>query len=259
MTKLLRNLLFLVLVALTALAAAVACVAAMANYDSNISQEKPCPPRQDFQLARHLAGTNGSNLRERFPHQIYLDSADWCSPTGILQDLQALDAINPDSTHLNRELLTQSLTTELEKQWAPKFASFQPDTLIHVLHWAARFHDYKDVVSKADARVFRIVSRHWLTRASNYLAQISEKKPSFKYNFKFKYLVGVCQSKGCSPPTGNSNIEKTAGYFIEQNYSYLFNRFWNSTGLGFKIVAGSGLMVLLYSFICVFKVHFGKR
>ena len=176
-----------------------------------------------------------------------------------MKDLQVLDDSYPSNTSLNRELLVQSLTTELEKHWAAKFSTFQPDTLIHLLQWAARFNDYKDVVSKSDAKIFRIVSRHWFIWVSNQLAQFSKKKPSIKYNFKFKYLVGVCQSKGFSPPIGNSNIEKTVNYFIEQSYSYLFNRFWNSTGLGFKVMAGIGLMIFLYSFICIFKVHFGKH
>ena len=81
------------------------------------------------------------------------------------------------------------------------------------------------------------------------------KIPDIKYDFKFKYLVGFCQSRQFSPPIGMSSGEKIVAYVIEGKYAYLFNRFWFGTGWMFKFLLTAALAVTAYAFFCLFKVH----
>jgi hypothetical protein len=255
-TSMLRKFVILCLLAGITGAVVVACAIATADYNADIPLEQRCWSNQRFELARSLAGIDPADLRQQFPCEIYLDSADWCSAEGIQADLRTLDAIRPDSALENRELLFNALTSGLEKRWEQKFSAYQPDTLISLAQWASRFYDYQEAVDENDARVFRIVSRHWFIKLSNVLSQIAEVDASVKYSFKFRYLVAVCQTKGFSPPISNSKLEKTVVYFIDQKYSYLFHRFWNSTDWKFKAIAGLGLLILLYGLVCIFRVHF---
>jgi len=258
MTRLLKKIILLLLFAAAVLATVVAVTAVTADYSADIEPNASCPPRNDFQLAAQLDGADASNLGVRFSYATYLDSADWCNPAGILRDLHTLDAINPDSTPLNRALMIEALTVELEKRVAPRLNTYQPDTLIHMLHWAGRLHDCTEVLSKPDARVFRIVSQHWINWIANQLAAHAEAESALKYQFKFKYMVGICQAKGFFPPLGNSKTEKVLNYFIEKRFGYLFHRFWHSTGWAFKALAGLALALVLYAFRCLVVLHWPK-
>lgn len=258
MTRLLKKILLLLLVAAAVPTMIVVVTSAAADYAADIEPNASCPPRNGFQLAASLTGADASNLGARFSHAAYLDSADWCSPASILRDLQTLDTLNPDSTPLNRALLIEALTVELEKRVAPRLSTYQPDSLIRMLHWAGRLHDCAEVLSKPDARVFRIVSQHWINWIANRLSAYAEAESAIKYHFKFKYMVGVCQTKGFFPPLGNSNSEKVLNYFIEQRFGYLFHRFWHSTGWAFKALTGLGLALLLYAFRCLIIHHWPK-
>lgn len=255
-----RQLFFLFLLVLLVLGGILAGFVIGADYSSNIPQERDCPPSNGFRLERYLptAGINAGNLWERFPVKDYLDSANWCNAADISRDLQQLDLVSPDSTAPNRELLARILSTDLQKRMAGVFTTYQPDSLIQILQWADRFSHYKDA-DLPNAKVYRVVSRHWFNLVSNRLGQLADERPSIKYDFKFKYLVAFCHAKTFSPPIGNSKKEKIINYFIEKNYSYLFNRFWNSTGWLFKLAVFLVLGLQPYAWWCVFKVHFGKK
>ncbi|MEQ1747514.1 MAG: hypothetical protein ABMA02_18940 [Saprospiraceae bacterium] len=251
MTNLLQKLAWGLAAAAAVLVAVVAVAAVVTDFDSNIASRPPCDPHGKPYPASTEVGS-------RFSEEAFLRSSGWCSPAGILQTLKTLDTANPDSARQNRDRLILTLTEKLEQRIAPALATYHPDTLIQLLHWASRLHDCKDILASSDARVFRIVSRHWLSEISNRLGGFLEKKSSLKYGFKFKYMVGVCQSRGFFPPIGNSNLEKFVINLSEKKYGYLFHRLWNSTGWAFKLFVGAGLAVLLYAFQCMVVLHLGK-
>ena len=236
----------------------MAYAAVLSDYDANILAEQRCQSKH-FELTQYLAGIAPANLSQHFPYEFYLNSSNWCSADGIRATLAVLDSFRPDSLSENRELLFNALTIHLEKRWEKKFSNYQPDTLISLAHWVARFYDYQEAVDVNDAQVFRIVSRYWFVKLSNALSRFSEDDTSIKYSFKFRYIVAICQSKGFSPPISNSMLEKTLIYFMDQNYGYLFHRFWNSTDWKFKAFSGLGLLTIFYGFVCIFKVHFSKN
>lgn len=253
-----RKLIFLLLFVLLTFTVCIAYFVVKTDYSSNIPKERPCPSKPAFQLERHLTKANASNISESFPYQTYLDSADWCDVGAIVRDLHLMDSINADSIQLNREILGKALTEELEKSLVNSFVNYNPDSLILLLQWAVRFNNYQDI-DKSNSKLYRIVYRHWFNFVSNHLGIYAKGNPEIKYDFKFKYLVAVCHAKSFSPPIGNTYGEKIINHFIEKNYSYLFNRFWNATGLLFKVVVTVGLAFLFYAFWCVLKVSFRKK
>ncbi|MFM9948946.1 MAG: hypothetical protein ACKV1O_13485 [Saprospiraceae bacterium] len=253
-----KKLIFLWLGVLVTFVVFIACIVITTDYTSTVPQERPCVPKPSFHLDQRFATIDATKIRELFPYQIYLDSADWCDVNAIVRDLHLLDSINKDSTSLNREILVKALTEELENQVAGSFVGYHPDSLILLLQWAVRFNNYQEL-DKDNSKVFRVIYRHWFNFVSNKLGDYAKDNPEIKYDFKFKYLVGICHAKKFSPPIGSSMGEKIVNYFIEKNYSYLFNRFWNATGILFKVVVVLGLAFLIYAFWCVIKVHFGKK
>lgn len=244
MTNLLQKLAWVLAAASVALVVAVALAAVASDYDANIVVRPFCLPRDEANPAGGI-----------FSEETLLNGSEWCSPAGILQTLQTLDAAHPDSTRQNRDRIIYALTEKLEQRIAPALMTYHPDTLIQLVYWANRLYDCKDVLASPDARVFRIVSRHWLSGISNRLGGFSEKNSALKYGFKFRYIVGVCQSRGFFPPIGNSTLEKIIINLSEKKYGYLFHRLWHSTGWAFKTVVGIGLAVVLYAFRCMVVLH----
>jgi hypothetical protein len=260
MNKYIRQLFFFLFLVFLVLVGILVNSIKHTDYSSDIPQERDCPPSNGFEIKIHLpvAGINANTLLEQFPRIAYLDSAGWCDAASISRDLQQLDFVNPDSTSLNRELMIQLLSSDLQKRMIGVFNNYQPDSLIQILQWADKFSHYKEV-DLPNAKVYRVVSRFWFNLVSNHLGKLAEERPSIKYDFKFKYLVSYCHAKTFSPPIGYSNIEKTINYFIDKNYSYIFYRFWNSTGWLIKLAVFFGLLLQVYAFWCVFKVHFRHK
>lgn len=227
------------------------------DFEANVPQERPCPFEPDFQLDRYLIGVNGLNIEQKFPYQTYLDSANWCNIRSITHDLELMDAAN-ENVELNRDILAKTLTEVLESKVQNSLRTFNPDSLIFLLQWSARFNNYQELDEK-NAQLYRMIYRYWFNLVSNKLGQYAEENASIKYEFKFKYITAFCHSKMFSPPIGNSNGEKIINYFIEQNYAYLFNRFWHGTGIVYKIVGLCGILFLFYALWCIYKVHFGRN
>lgn len=226
------------------------------DYEANIPQERPCPFEAKFQLNHYLTRVDASNISQKFPYKAYLDSANWCNIQTITSDLELMDKTNGD-TELNRDVMAQALTETLELRLQKSLQDFNPDSLIFLLQWAGRFNNYQELDEK-NAQLYRRVHRYWFNLVSNKMGQYAEQHSSLKYNFKFKYIVASCHSKMFSPPIGYSGSEKIINNLIEQNFAYLFNRFWYSTGIVYKLVALVIITFCFYALWCIYKVHFGR-
>ena len=188
---------------------------------------------------------------------MYLDSADYCDIASIHADLKVMNAIIPN-TKENQKILVKALTNNLEEKISLKFNKYNPDSLIMLLQWVNKFHHYKDI-DTANKKFYRMVHRHWYNFVSNKLGQYHDKDPDIKYDYKFKYLVSICQSQNYPPDIKNSNTAKIIENMVNNKWAYLFKRFWDGTGAIFKLVILSLILFTSYSYYCVYILNFKKN
>lgn len=239
-----------------ALALGLGIIIIRANYDASVLQEQPCSGiYRDFFLSHALTKIDSSHLVENFPYGTYLDSSAWCNPVSLIQDLNIMDSLYPGQPGIHRQIISSALTDTLEYRMASVLATYHPDTLTWLLQWASRFGHYQDI-DKKNAKVYRVVYRFWFNKVSNLLGKYADADANLKYEFKFKYLSSVCHTQRFTPPVGRSKLEKVIDNVINQKFSYLFNRFWHGTKWHFKIVALTGIMVLIYALWCIYRINF---
>lgn len=223
---------------------------------SNISEEKPCITKTNFNLNNHIKTLDSSNIKEEFPYQMYLDSGNYCDISSIHNDLNKLYYINPDAKE-NQKILVKALTGKLEEKISTSFAVYNPDSLVAILQWVNKFQYYKDIDTN-NLKFYRMVHRHWYNFVANKLGEYYERNPDIIYDFKFKYLVGTCQSQNYPPDIRNSNSTKVIDNVVNSKWAYLFKRFWDGTDLLFKLILSAVILFTFYSYYCVYKLKFKR-
>jgi hypothetical protein len=101
----------------------------------------------------------------------------------ILNQLQHLEDTAKDIQKV-QELYSVKLTNELEKQIAPQFANYEPDSLLVLLQRAQKFKYY----SKVDAQhqmLFEVINTYWMNFVANKLNDYYTKKDNLKYSNHF--------------------------------------------------------------------------
>ncbi len=223
------------------------------DYTSDLPQTKRCSPGTSFRLAPHLPEVDTTISINNFPHQVYLDSANWCSITPIIENLMTMDTLYPNDEINHQVILSTVLTQKLTERWKQSFTHYNPDSLIILIHWAEQFFHYANLDQK-HGKFHRIVYRYWFNFITTRLNQYAEDSPTIKYDYKFRYLVSLCHSKQFSPPVGNTKVEKVFYNILDSNWAYLFNRFWNSTGPSIKFLVALLSLFQAYAFWCIIKV-----
>jgi len=94
---------------------------------------------------------------------------------------------------------------------------------------------------------------------SSQLGRHYDNDSSVKFDFKFKYLQSICESKRFAPAVGMSNVEKVVEYTLGEEYDYLFNRFWNGTGVFIKGIIIILLFTFIYMLYCTYQYSFKKQ
>jgi len=206
-----------------------------------------------FDLSLKVSKIQESNLLDSFPYQLFLDSVCICNFESIQKSVFELERVFPNSKPLIQELMVQVLTSKLEYKIMPSMNADNLDSLIAITMWALKFDYWKDV-NNDNSKIFKITYRYWMNFISNKLSNFYENNTGVKYDFKYRFLVGLCQSQRFAPSIGNTESEKVVSYFTEQKWGYLFNRFWHGTGNFFKIIAGLFIVVTLFGYYCIFKI-----
>jgi hypothetical protein len=235
----------------------LATIVLRSDYDAEIPKEIPCSPTSNFSLYPYIQNISPTNLVDSFPYEIYLDSADRCDVTSISNDLISMDSVYPENKNLSREIISIALTNKLEERLKPSFETYNPDSLILLVQWAEKFNHYKEFDSD-NAKLYRVVYKHWIQFVANNLRDCYDREPKHKYDFKFQYLTSICQSKNLTPPIGNTAFEKVIYHLINKNYAYLFRKFWYDTGFFYKLIGFVFLGLSCYGYYLVFKRHFIK-
>jgi hypothetical protein len=229
-----------------------------ADYTMSIPSENACPiSNSHFTLTSYLQGVRKDSLLLSFPYELYLDSANWCDILAIQKDIAVLNAFNPGERDKNQEVIYTALTNRLAERMEPSLKTYHPDSLLRILEWSNRFDDYKDL-DTANARAYNAVSGFWLGFVANHLSAYAAKNSSLKYQFKFRYLEGICQSKQFMPSIGDSGFEKIVQDSIDSKWAYLFKRFWYGTGILFKLIVFFGLATTVYGYVCIITTHLKK-
>jgi len=168
-----------------------------------------------------------------FPYNDYIKSRDLNNQKTLNNDLLILKGKTKSDFESNNILVT-ALTKELY----PKIWSTDLDTINQIMVWV-------DQLNFKDSDIEDPVSLYWYNQFSSHLSNLAKLNPNSKYEFKYRYLSQRCNEKLVLVNTGNSNFEKVILNIIDQNWSYLFNRFWFSTSVLFKIILLVGLIPLL--------------
>ncbi len=206
-----------------------------------------------FNLANHLNGLNPGNFKEKFPFAVYLDSADCRNINSIRKDLSIMDSFSNDPM-LSQEVLWQTLTEKLETRIQPSFEHYNIDSLIQLLQWVEKFKQYASL-NLDHNMLFETVYDHWMEFIIKTMERYADQNKSIKYNYKFKYLLSRCDEHTYTSRIGKSRLEKIVDNVIEQDWPYLLNRFWIGTTVLFKIIIFSILLITLYGYICILRVH----
>jgi hypothetical protein len=223
---------------------------------SVIPEEKQCVQKPYFNLKNHIDSLNTGNLKADFPYEIYLDSANYCDIASIHKHLEILNTLNRDAKE-NKKILVKALTEKLEEKIGSRFNTYQPDSIILMLNWVNKFQYYKDIDTN-NLKLYRMVHRHWYNYFANKLSQYNDSDANLKYEFKFKYLLAMCQSKNYPPDIRNSSITKIIDNVVNNKWAYLFKRFWDGTGFLVKLLLSAAILFTFYSYYCVYKLHFNK-
>ena len=226
------------------------------DYTENIPQYQ-IKEKHSFNLSKHTNNLNETNLLEKFPYNIYLDSANYEIIEFIRKDLETLNSFSKDSM-LNQQVLSIALTEKLDKRISSHFDRYNPDSLITIIQWAERFNFYAEI-DKKNAPFYQTVYDYWMNFTIARLDKYYIDDYLIKYNFKFKYIQNRCKEKTYTGAIGNNQFEKVINNIIEKNWSYLINRFWIGTTFVFKLIITLFSLFTFYGYICIFRFHLKKN
>jgi hypothetical protein len=226
-----------------------------ADYSTQICPEDRCYFQGGhIPVSELLVSENSTYVLDSIGAEKYIFNAALCDIPVMRKDIHALDSLFGESK-TGRDTYIDLLTTQLLKRVESGTSVHNIDSLTALAQWVVRLDCLKETDPEY-GRVFKVVYRYWMNYISNKLGQYFEEDNSIKYNFKFRYLCALCQSKKFSPPVGNSKMEKLTQYLTENQWVYIFNRFWYGTGVSAKLLAITVALLTLYGYICIFLLHF---
>jgi len=213
-----------------------------ANYSDfqpiSFHQKSPVIPISELCLEQDSITDND------FPYQKYLNHTDYTAIPSLEKQISELDSF----TH-NRFLSQSILVNALTEKALFKLQTSNLDSLNMLLNWADDLKAYSNFSSE-NSLVFQAVYEYWYAHVASTLNHRIKENPSEKYHFKYRYLAQRCADKLYLPNTGNTLIEKVFLNIIDQNWAYLFHRFWYSTSWFFKIIVLSlGILFLVISYL----------
>lgn len=177
--------------------------------------------------------TYDSLSSSNFPYNDYIKSKNLNNQTTLSNDLALLKVKTKSDFESNNTLIT-ALTEKLY----PEIWSTDLDTINQIMVWV-------DQLSFKESNIKEPISLYWYNHFSNHLSNLEGQNPNSKYGFKYRYLAQQCRKKQFLVNTGNSNFEKIILNLIDQNWTYLFKRFWFSTSVIFKITLLIGIIPLV--------------
>ncbi len=241
-----------VLITLAVGLTAVLYIASRVDYSANIHIDHPEQGITDFRLLPVLQDKKGTDLHESFPYDRFLDSANIYSVTALQGYLADMDSVNPGNPSANQEILSIAFTEKMLQRVQPSLSHYNPDTLLHIIQWAEKFNDYA-AVDAPRADLYQVIYDFWLNTAGNNLRDFYTQNPRIKFNYKFRYLADRLREKQFIIPVKGTDTEKVIQQLIAKNWTYLFNKFWHSTGLVYKAVVFFIVLLVLLPYLILIR------
>jgi len=167
---------------------------------------------------------------ENFPYEKYLQNINYMDVNAIDKNISELDTLTKNS-FLAQNILSNALTNKSLNQ----FNTNNIDSLNMLLNIADEYKIYAKF-KKQKKLFFVSVYDFWYSYTAKKLNKLLKQNLISKFDFKYKYLVQKCSDNGYLKNEGYTLKEKTFINIIDNNWSYLLNRFWFATSIFFKII-----------------------
>jgi len=222
-----------------------------ADYSNNVPSERPNLHKRALSTKKFLFNIDKKNIKQTFPYNKYLDSCDRFDIKSIRNDLSILYSMDSVNFMEYQKAISIALCDSLAYRMKLVLNKYEPDSLIRLIQWVEKFHAYGDI-DQQNLNMYEAIYGYWLNLISNKLSDYYKERPSIKYDFKYRYIVCRCIEKQFNSSISNSNFEKVIIYFIEKNWTYLFNKFWNSTSILYKSVVSLIFIFILFPYVYIF-------
>jgi hypothetical protein len=219
------------------------------DYANDIPVERPLKQGSHYNLYNRLRQIDVSNLKETFPYDNYLDSANIYDVNELKKDLSEMDSLNKD-IYANQEVMSIALTEKLMSRLQSSFVKYNPDSLILMMQWAEKFSAWAEMDEK-NSMLFAAVYDYWFNFISNTLAEYYERSYSIKYNYKFRYISDRLKEKQFTTPVRGTWSEKVVTQLVRKNWSYLFNKLWHSTTILYKCIVLLLILMLIFPYFYI--------
>lgn len=224
--------------------------------------DKMPPIRQEsknntFHIKNHLEGFSPSDLTNKFPYKIFLDSIDIYNINAIKENLLEIDEISKDNMQ-SQQIVSVALTDSLFEYSKNQFESYNPDSLIQLFQWIERFKYYADI-DKENETLYQVIDDYWLNYIANTLIQKYKEDYSVKYTYKFKFISSKLEQNGYKTGVGFNDFEKVINYAIGSKYKYIYERFCTRTTTFQKTILflffSLFSIITIYGYYCIYKFH----
>ncbi|MEM9681245.1 MAG: hypothetical protein AAF901_13055 [Bacteroidota bacterium] len=144
----------------------------------------PCPKGGFSKLEELLQDQKIKDWKQDFPYSRYLKAGDYCNLSSIIEDLDYLNTVDSTDKMEILGIMVTGLTQELEKKIAPSFQTYNPDSLIQLLHWATKFGNYGNFDSEYQL-LYDALHTYWLNYIVNKLGVYAKEDDNLKFNYQF--------------------------------------------------------------------------
>ncbi len=190
---------------------------------------------------------------ENFPYKKYLQNLNYTDINAIDRNISELDTLLKNS-FLTQNILSNALTNKTLQY----FNTNNLDSLNMLLNLADEYKIYaKFKIQKSSFYVS--VYDFWYSYTTKKLNELLEQNLISKFDFKYKYLSQKCSDNGYLKNEGYNLKEKTFINIIDNNWSYLLNRFWFATSIFFKIIVFILFSIFLTVSFLTIKCSINKR
>lgn len=231
----------------------VVYVIAKVDYNDKMPTLQNSEKDHSFHIINHLNGLSDSNLINTFPYKVYLDSINIYDVIDIKKSTLEIDTVSKDNM-LSQQIVSIALTDSLLRVTKNKYVRYNSDSLILLMQWVEKFKNYGDI-DKQNKTLYQAIHDFWMNVITNNLTDLCKHDYWLKYDYKFKYLSSRLEEKGFNTTVGFNDAEKVLNNIIENNYSYLVDRFISRTSIFIKIFFLFAITLTIYGYYCIYKFH----
>jgi hypothetical protein len=132
------------------------------------------------------------------------------------------------------------------------FLEYNPEFLNNVTFFAIELNNCSKLETK-NKILYEALSQFWFQKISETLSNASKENNNIKKTDKFRYLITILGNYQYFPSVFVSDKEKVVKYIKENNWEYLFRRFYGGTSIWFKLLFFACPIILSFSIFYFIK------